>query len=439
MARSVPFTPIDEAVFNLERKSMPWNVQFEVASTASIDVERLREAALAAAAAHPLARARRRPHDGWDGRYVWEIPETADDVDVRVLDADDEADLAAVRTAFYGEPFDLTADGPPFRLLVARGRGVEGGDRLLLSHSHVAADGVGGMRLLRTICSAYRGEPLGTDGVDLETAHEAIDDLRPSSVTDRLGLLGAAAGHLRNTVEPPSRLAAADGADGSSWGFVHRRVPDDLASRLVGDRPDGVSVNDVLLAALHLAVDRWNADRGDPAGKISLMMPVNLRPPEWRYDAVGMYALFESVTTGPADREAPAATLERVAEQTAALKERDRAAAFLESLELIPRGTPVRLKQQLPELLRGPGKGLLDTAMLSNLGRIPEPLPGLSDEAGDEVWFSPPAWQPTPLGVGVATVDGDIRLSFRYVRSTFDRAAGESFADSYVDRLETLV
>lgn len=356
-----------------------------------------------------------------------------DDIPVETVAIGGEADLAAARTAFFGEPFDLT-DEAPFRLLVARGAGTDGGDRLLLTHSHVAADGVGGLWLLRSICSAYRGEDPG-GAVDLETAHEALDDRRPSSLTGRLHRVGEAAGHLRNTVEPPSRIAPVEGADDLGWGFVTRRGPEDLAARLVEDRSEGVSVNDVLLAALHLAVDRWNADRGDPAEKFSLMMPVNLRPVAWRYDAVGMYALFESVSTGPDDRADPAATLAGVADQTAELKEPDRAAAYLESLELIPPGTPVGLKQRFPELLRGPGRGLLDTAMLSNLGRVPEPLPALDGSEPGAVWFSPPAWKPTPLDVGVVTVGDTIHLCFHCVRSTFDREGAVAFADLYLDRL----
>lgn len=165
-------------------------------------------------------------------------------------------------------------------------------------------------------------------------------------------------------------------------------------------------------------------------------MPVNLRPEAWRYDVVGMYALFESVTTEPSHRRDPTTTVERVAEQTAERKRPDRAAAFLESLELIPSGTPADLKRRLPALLRGPGRGLLDTAMLSNLGRIPEPLPGLDGEEPAAVWFSPPAWRATPLGVGVATVGGTIRLAFRYLRTTFDADAAAAFASLYLECLD---
>ena len=293
------------------------------------------------------------------------------------------------------------------------------------------------MRLLRSIGTAYRGADPGGDPVGHEESRAALDDVRPASLAGKAAPIWDAAGHLRNTVRPPSRITPGGGdGDDLSWGFVHRRVDHDLAARLVGDRPEGVSVNDVLLAALHLAIDRWNRERGDDPEKLSLVMPVNLRPEAWRYDVVGMYALFESVTTEPAHRQDPAATLERVADQTAELERPDRAAAFLESLELIPHGTPVGLEQRLPELLRGPRRGLLDTAMLSNLGRIPAPLPGLDGEEPAAVWFTPPAWKPTPLGVGVATVGGTVHLGFRYLRTTFDDDAAAAFASLYLDQLD---
>ena len=441
MTRTVPFTPLEEAVFHLERTSVPWNVHLEVETGARLDLERLRAAAATACGTHPLARARRRPHDGWDSRYVWEL---ADEVDrdaipVRAVEVEDRADVRSVRTAFYGEPFDLTDGPPPFRLLVVRGAGVDGGDRLLVAASHVPIDGVGAMRLLRSICRAYRGEPLDPDPVDLEASREVLDDARPSRVSDRVGLVGKAATRLGNTVDRPARVAPEGAGDEVGWGFVHRRVDEDLAARLIEERPPGASVNDVLLAALHLTIDRWNRERGDPPGKISLMMPVNLRPREWFHEVVGMYATFESVTTRADHRADPRRTVERVADQTSDLKERSRAAALVESLELIPPATPVGLKQRLPHLLRGPGRGLLDTAMLSNLGRVPEPLPALSGEAPEALWFSPPAWLPTPVGVGVATVDGTVHLSFRYLFTTFDREAAEAFADRYLERLAATV
>lgn len=438
MTTTVPFTALEEAVFNIERASVPWNVQLEVTTSERIDRERLEAATVAACVTHPLARARRRPHDGWDSRYVWEIPDDIDDIPIREVSVDDGETLAAVRTAFHGESFELTDDPPPFRLLVAHDAEEDGGDRLLLSASHVAVDGVGALRILRSICRAYRGAELESDPIDLEPSRAALEEIRPDEFGRRLGLLGEAASHLRGTVEPPTRIAGDGGGEDLGWGFLDRRLDAGLTERIVEGRPEGVSVNDVLLAALHLTIDRWNRDHGEKAGKISLMMPMNLRPREWFYDVVGMYATFESVTTRSRHREDPEATVECVAEQTSKLKAKDRQAALVESLSWIPNGTPVGLKQQFPHLLRGPGEGLLDTAVLSNLGRVPNPTPTLDGGDPETLAFSPPAWKPIPVGVGVVTVDGTIHLTVRYLQTLFDHEAAIGFTELYLDRLSAV-
>src|SRR5207244_1950840 len=66
-------------------------------------------------------------------------------------------------------------------------------------------------------------------------------------------------------------------------------------------RPPGATVNDVLLAALHLAIAEWNAEHGAPCERIGIMMPVNLRPPERRNALVGNFSSFVSVATDRAD------------------------------------------------------------------------------------------------------------------------------------------
>lgn len=429
---TVPFTVLDEAVHHLEESLAPWNVQIEVGTTEHIDVDRLREAAVVACNAHPLARARRRPSNLADMQYHWEIPDDVGSVPVEVADGD----LASARTEFYGRPFDLTAK-PPVRLLVGRGAGREGGDQLLVCVAHAAADGVGAVRIARSVCQAYRGETPDGDTVPLDEARAVLDDFRPSSLSGRADLLGDIAGKIGNTVDRPTRIAEDGGTSGDDWGFVHRTLDDELTETLVADRPDGVSVNDVLLAALHRTIEEWNESHGKSARKITTMVPVNTRPEEWFYEVVGMYALFGSVETRSRDRRDPVTTVESIAEQTTELTERDRAAAYYEALKLIPPGTPVGLKQHLPHLLRGVGSGLIDTAVLSNLGRVSDP-PSLSEDGEDTLWFSPPCMSALPVGIGVATTDGTIRLAFRYTAKQFDADAASRFADYYVGTIRSI-
>ncbi len=427
---------IEEAVQHIETEFQPWNIQAEIETTATIDLDRLREAAIVACSVHPIAGARQRSTELTDSRYVWEIPDDTYEVDVGAIDGEGR-ELEEIQNKLYYRRFDLTEE-PPFRLLVVRGAGMDGGDRMLLSMNHVAADGVGTLRIAQALCEAYRGEEPMQDSVSFRESRSMLEDLRPSSLDDGLNLLGSATRQLQNAVDSPTRIAKVGGDDDPGWRFTRRTLDEELTARLIGDRPDGVSVNDVLLAALHMAIAEWNEERGESARKISVMMPINLRPDDWFYQVAAMYSVFESVETRSRHRTDHMTAAREIAEQTDELTERDRAAAMYKMLEMLPPGLPVELKRQLPRLLRGPGRRLLDTAMLSNLGRIPA-MPSLEEDAEERPWFSPPAWRGTPVAIGVATFQGRVNLSFRYLRSQFSQEAGEQFADRLVDHVERAV
>jgi NRPS condensation-like uncharacterized protein len=433
MSQRTQFSMLEEAVFNIEERFEPWNIQLEIETAVSVDPAQLGQALVSACNVHPLARAKRQSYTPLDAQYSWEIPAGIDAPPLSVHDAEG-VDLEALRWDFYHERIDLQRP-PPLRACLVRGGGRDGGDRLLLSVSHVPADGIGTLRLLRSICRAYREGEAEPESVDFETTRTALEDIRPDSMGERTRLLGAATEHLQKLADRPTRLSADGESDRPGWGFVHREVDADLTERLVDRRPEEASVNDLLLTALHLAIDRWNDDHGNHARKLSLLMPVNLRPSAWYYDVFGMYALFESVETRPRHRKTPAQALERVVEQTTEIKERDRAAALLESLELVPTFTPVGLKRQSPELLRGFGRGLVDTAVLSNLGRVPDPVPRLSEGGPGALWFSPPCWGPTPLSIGAVTVGDRLRLVFRHTYDALSDDAGTAFAETYFDAL----
>lgn len=433
MSCTVPFTVLEEAVYNIEQTFTPWNIQLELETSKRLDSDRLDSAVRTACAVHPLARAHKCPASTLDTDYIWEIPDTPDVQSITVRN--DSPSVSTARSEFYAESFDLERE-LPFRVLVLRGEGTDDGDRLCLSVSHTPADGVGTLRLLQTICRAYRGEKPG-EGISLAESRQLVDEIRPSGLSDRVQLLGVATSHLGKLLDRPSRLASDSTAAQSGWGFVHRQLDETLFESVVENRPADTSINDVLLTAVHLAVDSWNSDHGAPADKISLLMPVNLRPEEWFYDVFGMYALFESIVTRPTHREDPQAAVEEVRSQTTAIKREERATALLESLSLVPDVTPVGIKRRSPELLRGPGENLIDTVMLSNLGRVPE-FAGIG-EAKPTVWFSPPSWQPTPVSIGVVTAGGTMQIVFRHMYSVLDDAAASNFAEYFEQQLRRLV
>lgn len=104
-------------------------------------------------------------------------------------------------------------------------------------------------------------------------------------------------------------------------------------------------MNDMLVAALHMAVDGWNAEHGVRTRRISLLMPVNLRPQAWKTDVVTNYVMESRVFTTPADRRTPQGILEAVMAQTRRIKDGEGAALF-ELLRHSPK-LPLWIKRRL--------------------------------------------------------------------------------------------
>lgn len=435
--RTVPFTQLQEAVYNVERGLTPWTMQVEAATTTTLDPRRLRDAARTACETYPMAKARCRRSDGGGTAHDWILPAAPAEIPVEVVDGD-AADLAALRRRYYGAHFDLTAE-PPFGLLVVRGDGAAGGDRLCVRASHVPFDGVGALLVLNALLVAYRGgEPTAVE-ID-GTPQEVMARVRPEGVGRRLGLLGATGRRLGRVLDPPTRLRG-DGdtsVPAGGWRYAHRHLDADATGRLVADRPDGVSVNDVLLAALHLTIDRWNADRGGDPGRIGVMMPINVRPAAEFYAGVGLYTLFDSVTTTPAHRRDAGTTMTEVAARTDAITATERQFGYLEWWRLLAAVAPPAVRDRVPALLFGPCERLLDTAILSNLGRIPA-LPELPDGDVVDPWVTPPCWPPTPVAIGAVTVGDRLHLGFRYDRSVFDADDAAALADRYHELLEAML
>ncbi|HEY2724200.1 MAG TPA: hypothetical protein VGI84_05905, partial [Pseudonocardiaceae bacterium] len=84
------------------------------------------------------------------------------------------------------------------------------------------------------------------------------------------------------------------------------------------------------------------------------------------------------------------------------------------------------------------GDRFIDTAMLSNLGRIPDPPTFGEDSARrpPELWFSPPCDPACSVAIGVATVGDRLNLVTRYRYEQFDPAAAGEFTDLLIAHLE---
>ena len=198
----------------------------------------------------------------------------------------------------------------------------------------------------------------------------------------------------------------------------------------------------MLVAALHLAIGRWNADHGARCRRVGVLVPANLRPREWRHDVVGNFSLPARISTTRRNRRDPSQALDAVVAQTRRKKRSGMGTALIEVVGRARR-LPLWAKQAMVAALPLTGNRLVDTAMLSNLGLVTD-LPSFPDQDGGpgdvvELWFSPPARMPLGLSVGAATVGGRLFLSFRYRHRLLGPEAADRFVETYLDALAGLL
>ncbi|MGH3946594.1 MAG: hypothetical protein ACRDSI_16340, partial [Pseudonocardiaceae bacterium] len=163
---------------------------------------------------------------------------------------------------------------------------------------------------------------------------------------------------------------------------------------------------------------------------IGVMMPVNVRPADRLWDVVSNLTSNLTVSTAPDDRVDLATATAAVAGQTYQMRRQDRAYGVHDLLEVIKK-VPLPVKRAVSRLSPLTGDRFVDTAMLSNLGRIPDPptFATGSDSGPPELWFSPPCDRSCSVSIGVATSGQRLALVARYRHDQFDADAAEAFTD----------
>jgi NRPS condensation-like uncharacterized protein len=420
---TVPLNRLDELFLVLDDGAEPWNVHFEVRTHGRLDAERLTEAIAAAALRHPIARARLAEWRYSDRAHRWEIADALVDVPLEVVTCADATALAVERERLLSCSPPLDA-APPFRMLLAH---QSGGDTLVLNLHHAAADGIGAARLMLSILREYAGADDPVPPLDPLDVRDVRALAGATSIADRVVRLRALMVHAGRQWPRAARVAVKGGGDRPGYGVELLALSQPETAAVMARRTGGTTVNDVLLAALAVAVRRWNAAHGIGARRVTLSMPVNLRPREWRSEVVGNFASYVTISGTVAD-DVPHA-LESVGRQTRAIK-RDGLAGLVVDLLAGYSMLTIASKRRLPELIDLTGDYMVDTASLSNLGT----LEGLGDDV-DAVWFTPPGRMPLGAAVGVVTHDDRLHVALRYPNAQFDRAAAHAFAALYRDVL----
>lgn len=384
-----------------------WSVHLEARVAGHLDEQRLRRA-LAGVLSHR--------------------PAVGDPLDV--VDCPDDASIGRARVEHQSRRVAV-GEWPPVRVRLARH---PAGDVLMLNVHHAASDGPGAMEVLRSIADAY------ATGADCERPLDfpALDDLpvRPASapVSKWVGWYRLLVERLRDALARPARLAPEHPDAEAGYGYHLVRLSDDDTGLVVDvDRP-GTSRN-TLVAALHLAIGDWNLQHGAPGRRVGVLVPVNLRPPDWRAETVGNFSVTARVSTSRRHRSGPSAALKAITAQTRRNKRTRTGIALIAALERSGL-LPLWAKQSLVVIQPLTRNQLVDTALLANLGRLAG-TPSFGADAGEtvEVWFSAPARTAASLCVGVVTVAGRMHLVLRYPHRLFGVDAARRFADCFVTQI----
>jgi NRPS condensation-like uncharacterized protein len=443
---TVPFSVIDQAIHLLDVPTAPWSIQLEVRVHGHLSDARLRAAIAEALKRHPMARAAKLPSRLRSRIDSWAIPPAAALDPLRVVNCADDESLAAVRAELQGISVPLT-ESPPLRVVLARH---PDGDVVMLNVNHAAMDGFGALRVLHSIARAYRGAADPLPAIEFRESRTLIRHLETRRFSIRIRRQLALATRLRDLVAPPVRVAGDGAEDEAGYGFVHSRLTVPQTEAVVlgaaargpagprGHKRGTATVNDVLLAAFHLAIADWNAQHGAACRRIGVLVPANLRPKQWREEVVGNFSLPARISTTRGNRRTPRTTLDAIAGQTRRQKQMGMGTAFIELLGQT-RLIPLWAKRALVFALPLTGNRLVDTAMLSNLGRL-DNVPSFGNGAGpgdvEALWFSPPARMPLGVTIGAATVNGRLHLVLRYRYRQFDPAAASRFAELYLRKLQ---
>jgi NRPS condensation-like uncharacterized protein len=429
MPRRERFGLADELTCYYDRPSEPANVHVEARVPSGLDEDAIRAAVRAVLAAEPGVRVRQAATSRWRRGYFWEFPAEPDADPVRVARYGDETGLAALRSSLLSESPSLRV-APPVRFLLACG---PSGAAFIMNAHHARFDGLACLRLFRAVADKYT--ELGGGPAPSSTAGPGST----RSPAPKLQAPAPAAPPAKTGPGRVSRIVAepAQGPAASRDGYGALEISWDGLAAATALRSAGRSVNDLLITALAITIGEWNQAHGSAPGLIKITMPVG---DATQAEAGGEWAnrsRLTAVTVRMSRATTRTGLFDEVARQTSHAKNHDGAQVDLFSRVLAAAPVPVAAKHRLLRLaLAIGGPFLCDSCLVSNLGVI-EPIQFGAGSAA-EVWFSTSAHMPRGLSLGVVTVGGQLRLTFRYRRALLRDSAAESFASRYCAVLDGL-
>jgi NRPS condensation-like uncharacterized protein len=392
----IRMAPLESASLLSDLRREPHTIGVEIDVDGAVEIDVLRRAAAIAVARHPMARVTAAA--SWLRPMTWTLHDTLD------------APIVEHRWDAGAMPCAALVDigRSPFELHVMPSAG--GPTVLHVAVNHAAFDGIGAVRLVRSILSASNG------------ADDPVPAVDPIAVRGAAPTPPGGAGGRVSRPGPPSvsHMAHRRGRAGA-W-VAARTTP-------VPASGHGVTVNDLLHVAFHTAAAEAI---GPQAQRVRTLMPVNARPSAWAAEVVGNHAWLEQIDTVPGDRLTLRAAREAVSAQTAVIRTAPHPDRLFELLgaRWMPPGLG-RVGFHAGARLR---RAVAATGTVSNLGLVAQ-MPDFAGRPVSALRFSPPCRAPRGVALGAVGYAGRLHLTLRMLRQVGELADADRFLDRVITAL----
>jgi NRPS condensation-like uncharacterized protein len=443
---SIPLNCVDKCLLALDGIDEPMLIHTVVSLQGEVDHARLNQAVASAQQAYPVMRTILR------ARHLKLRREIQEDLGKGVLSVAGQTQLQDTNHESYlslwmNQPFDIGRESP-VRVLLLRKNQQE--SSLVFTFHHSATDGLRALLFIKKVIEGYnnglsqnsespRDIRINLEGDELL---EFADSQRPKvEHYYRKMIYSLFHRFVLSALPPPTRVFHDQSGQSRELRFCFKTMsPKELEQIQSKARAAGVELNDILLAACYIAVEKWNTIHSKPSKNIRIMAPVNISPKGFRY-AVSNQASWFSLPTTAKDRADPVKLLRKVRADTVA-STTNRIAFSLVYFFYFCSRFPLFIMRGICRFLMIT-RTYVDTILITNVGFIwPKPgseQPAVSNMGNAKiinVTGSAPVVTPMGLSLAAGIYSKNLNLSLTYRPALFSEEKAKQFLDLYVEEIE---
>lgn len=442
---SIPLNCVDKCELSLDDIDEPALIHAILSLQGRVDHARLNEAIRCAQQAHPIMRTILRSKNFKLFRQIQE-GFTREVLTVQEVAELPEAEGERHLFEWISQPMDVRKDFP-LRVLLQEKK--EAACTLVFAFHHSSTDGRRAVLFVRKAIECYDNEvSQGSEPPDTTRISRKGDELLEFAHSQRSRVrhyyMKMTSSLFKRFViaafTPPTRVFHDRSGHSKEvhlcFASVGRGDLEQVQSRA---RSVGSGLNDVLLAACHRVVERWNAVHGRGSRRIRIMVPVDIGPKRFR-NVVSNQASWISPSTVPEDRADPARLLQKVRTDTR-YAARNREAFSLVYFFYFCSRFPLVVMRGICRFLMIT-RTYVDTILFTNVGLI-WPKAGSDEPAVSSIGSarivnvtgSAPVVTPMGLSICASVYDRTLNLCLTYRPALFSKESAEMFLSLYAQEI----